>query len=188
MTGTMTTTRAQMITNQIDDLSKRGLSDQCYLALTNFVCFWCNPNTNDFLGVYDSSFNIGGSASLFVCPSFCDKMFNLCFDDLDKIASNTNILTSREFCEYMDFDGFFQNPNDLFPDFRVYVTNSNQNGCFGGAKDEDIVEVGGVCIPEPSGNRDGDPIIFPPSSDGPSTVAAPLATLAVSGAAAAILL
>lgn len=156
----------QMIVNQISDLSKRGLSDQCYITLSNFLCNWCAPTTNDFLAINSSSYLAGNYGDLFICPSFCDKLFYNCFNDFGLIASNRNFTTSREFCSFIILDNFFQKANDLFPDMRVFITNTDNYGCFKGAHDADVINYGALCLPanKKNSSNSGKDIVFPPSS------------------------
>jgi hypothetical protein len=150
-----------MIEDQIKDLSERGLSDQCYIELSNLLCFWCNPNTHEFLLVNEDSFTEEGYAYLFLCPSMCDKVYYKCFDDADLISNNNNFENSKEFCEGLDLDKFYQKDDDLFPKFRVVVTDTNIANCFRGEDDADIEQFGGICLPEPSDkNNNFDPLFY----------------------------
>ena len=69
------------IQRQIKDVGARELKNACYHKLTSLFCFWCDPNTAQFLTKPDLS-NPAGLLTLYMCPSFCDELYYKCRDDL----------------------------------------------------------------------------------------------------------
>mmetsp|Transcript_7315 Transcript_7315/g.31096 ORF Transcript_7315/g.31096 Transcript_7315/m.31096 type:complete len:243 (+) Transcript_7315:114-842(+) len=146
---------------QIEDLASRGLSDQCYIKLTNLMCFWCDPNTVDFVSVPTDSAN--PTSLLLLCESFCNELFIKCFDDLPRLVNDVSQLNSAtEFCEHIILDNFHNDDDDIFPDVRIRVVGDNESGsCFEGVDDDEVEREGDVCIPLNSGEEDDiEPIVY----------------------------
>ena len=75
-----------MIQDQIDDISNRGLSDDCYYALANLFCFWCDPDTNAFVAPPKQEYyNV--ISLVYLCPAFCDEIFFKCYDDIGNYSN-----------------------------------------------------------------------------------------------------
>mmetsp|Transcript_74005 Transcript_74005/g.102841 ORF Transcript_74005/g.102841 Transcript_74005/m.102841 type:complete len:244 (+) Transcript_74005:110-841(+) len=155
------------IQDQIEDLAGRGLSDQCYIKLSNLMCFWCDPNTVDFLSIPTDSVN--PTSLLLMCDSFCNELFIKCFDDLPLLVNDVSELNSAtEFCEHIILDNFHNDDDDVFPDVRIRVVDDNDSGsCFAGADDDDVERQGDVCIPLNSEDNESiEPIVYLTISSG----------------------
>ena len=74
------------IAQQINDIAARGISDQCYIKLSSLFCFWCDPNTVEFLAPPNDA-QLKPTATLYLCPSFCKELFYKCFNDLGMFFS-----------------------------------------------------------------------------------------------------
>ena len=72
----------KFIQNQINDLAARDLSQKCYVKLASLMCFWCDPNTAQFVTPPVTGDALNPVSFLYLCPSFCDELFLKCFDDL----------------------------------------------------------------------------------------------------------
>ena len=65
-------------------------------------------------------------------------------------------------------DNFYNNNGDLFPDFRIVVSNDERN-CMRGIDDDEIETEAGICLPIPDEDLVDedhvfDPIVFAPIS------------------------
>ena len=89
---------------------------------------------------------------------------------LDKIVNDfTQIHTSKQFCEEFILDNFYEDDDDVFPNFRIEVGDSDGANCMMGIDDDEIETEAGICLPLPSSalvssNHVFDPIVFAPSA------------------------
>jgi hypothetical protein len=96
------------IADQIDNLATRGIDSECYFALVDLVCLWCDPTTSEWLQAPDFV-EFEPTSVAYICPSFCDELFFKCFNDLGSFPSpsppseteNTNYNAS---CHNLDAD------------------------------------------------------------------------------------
>jgi len=95
------------------------VSDACYLAVADFVCMHCAPDTATFIRPGKNM-----TYQLHFCLSFCDKLYDACKADLTKLpGADATATNGKELCTAL-----FHQEGDVQP----FVFDDSNERCFSG--------------------------------------------------------
>merc|ERR1712000_45611 len=149
-----TTAELSDIQVSLSSLVERGLSEECYFALSNLECSLCSPNQHEYITYGgpidgdDTDDDFDNQRWIFrICTDFCHALYKKCKNPTDTalLAAN-NQGTEVDFCESISGESLVaddEGVTSIFGGATWVVSNFN---CYQGSTEAIIQENTGVCL------------------------------------------